>query len=218
VLLTKSDDVEKAVACGVAKEAEVAIEAPTSGGVTEVVERDVGVLELRTPNVLGNGNSSIPKADDVAPSGLNSNRGEIADVPVDAPARIVGEIVDSLPGGLSELVIATVGGEQDVILPKSNQVVGAVASDVADETDVFIDAPPSCIVTEVSDHWTRLKNDIDVAKPDHDPILTKAKDGRKAWARGGNWERLCQYGHPLDFGVLTRAFLGVDLRGHFWTS
>jgi hypothetical protein len=59
-----------------------------------------------------------------------------------------------------------------------------VASHVGDETDMFFDTPPSCIVTEVFDRGKGLNTEA--VTEDNNSIETKSNDIREAWARGGN--------------------------------
>lgn len=181
---TESYDIGETIPCGVAEEAKVTIEAPTPSLVTEVLDRVVDGSEVRIAIVPGNEYSAIPKSDNVAPSDF-SNIAQIAEVLLYAPATsIVGEIGENGFGGFRKGVVAVVDGRQDATVPKSNDIGSLIASYVANEADVFIATPPSCIETKVVDHCSGLGTDI--ITHDHDSILTKANDIRKAWAGSGN--------------------------------
>ena len=104
---------------------------------------------------------------------------------LDAPTPgIVGEISEDEFDGASEGVVTVVGGDQDAIFPKPNEVTGSITSDVADETDVFFDAPSPCIVTEVFDRSEGMGTAV--AEYD-DSILAEAYGIGKARARDGDW-------------------------------
>jgi hypothetical protein len=106
--LAESYDIRKAISCGIPKEAEVAIEAPTSSSVTEVVERDVDGIEGRIAIVPGNNDTTFPKSDNVA-SPDASNISKVADVLLDAPSTgIVSEIFEDKFDRLSEAVVTVV--------------------------------------------------------------------------------------------------------------
>ena len=66
VVFAESYDIWTAISCGVTEEAKVALEAPTSSGVAEVVDGDVGGIEFRNAIVLGYKDSAITKSDNVA--------------------------------------------------------------------------------------------------------------------------------------------------------
>ena len=186
VVFTESYDIGETISSGVAEEAKVTFEAPTSsvGAVTEVRECDVGGLEVGIAVVPGSDYSAIPKSNDVA-SPDSSNVAEIAGVSVYAPATSrVAEIGENKFDGLGVGVVAVVEGDYDASVPESNDVGSLVASYVGDEADVFIDTPPSCVETKVVDHRSGLGTNV--VTHDHDTILTKSNDIRKAWAGGGN--------------------------------
>jgi FAD synthase len=61
--VAKSYDIRKAISCDIAKEAEVAIEAPS-----RIIAEVVHGIEFRMVVVLGNNDSITSKSDDVAPS------------------------------------------------------------------------------------------------------------------------------------------------------
>ena len=110
-IFAESYDVLTAVSCGVAKEAKVAIEAPTSSGVAEVLDGDGCGIEFRIAVVPGDKDSAIPKSDNVAPPDV-SDVSEIADVLVDAPTpSTVGEIFEDEFDGTGKGVVTVVGGD-----------------------------------------------------------------------------------------------------------
>lgn len=185
VVLAESYDVGFAISRDVAEEAEVALETPTASIVAEVIERDVGRLEIQIAIVPRNDDSAVSKSDDVA-SADASNIGTVADMLIDAPAAgIVGEILQDSLDRSREAVVALVLGDEGVTVSESNDVGLAVVSHVGDETDVFVDPPASCVVAEVFDRRKGLNTDA--VTEDNNSILTKADDVREAWARGGNY-------------------------------
>jgi hypothetical protein len=186
VVLAESYDVFAPVSCGVTEEAQVAVEAPTSVVVAEVGDRKVGVLEFCVAVVLGNEDSGVPESDDVASAGA-SNVGQVADVLLNPPTPgVVGEILQDELGGTGEGVVAVVEGDQDASVSESNDVVGSVTGDVADETDVFVGAPiPRVfVVAEVFDGGEGLN--VEAVTDDDDAVLPEAYDIGKAGSRGGN--------------------------------
>ena len=176
--LTESYDIGKTVSCGVAKEAEVAIEAPTPSIVTEVVERDVDGFEVGLAIVPGNENSTIPKSNDIASSHASNIR-KVTEVLLDSPGTsTVAEIGENEFNRFGEGIVPVVEGGEDAKVPKTDEVTSFVASDVADETDVFIDVPHSCVEPKVVDGVSGP--DANVVAHDHDSILTKPNDIPKA--------------------------------------
>jgi len=103
---------------------------------------------------------------------------------IDAPsAGTVGEIFEDEFNRLSEGVVAVVDGDQDATFSKSDDVVFFIASYIGDESDVFIDAPASCVVTEVLDCVKGLNAEA-VTKYDNS-VQAKSNNIREAWASGG---------------------------------
>lgn len=181
MVVAKTHDIKKAIACDIPKETKMAIEAPTSV-IAKVFEGDVGRTEVRFAIVLGNDHPSISETHDIA-SPDASYVSQITKVLVHAPrAGIVPEIVqDELR--LCEAVVAVVEGNQDAVVSESDDVGGFAASYVAEETDMFFDTP-SCIVPKVVDRCEGL--DVDSVTEDYDFIKTEANDIRKARACGRN--------------------------------
>ena len=101
----------------------------------------------------------------------------------DPPApSIVAELVkDEFDTG--EGVVAVVGGDQDAVVSKSNDVAGSVAGEVGDETDVFVGAPPR-VVTVILDRVEGLN--LEVVTEHNDSVLPEAHDIGTAGLFGGD--------------------------------
>jgi len=103
---------------------------------------------------------------------------------IDTPsAGIVGEVFEDEFNRLSEGVVTIVDGNQDAIFPKSNDILILVVSYVGDETDVFVNTPTPCVVTEVVDS---VKDRDGAVTEGNNSIEAKADDIRLAWAISRN--------------------------------
>lgn len=200
MVLAESDDIRTAISCSVTEEAEVTIEAPTSSVVAEVVECEGRGTEVSPSVVLGNEDTTVSEPDNVGSSSV-PNISEITNMLFDAPSPgIVGEIPKDKFDGTSEGVVAVVEGDQDPSISKSNDVAGFVAGHIGNEADVFIDAPSSCVVTEVLDRDEGLN--AEAITENDDSVDPKADDIRKTWAVGRNG-----------------SVLGDHVSGHFrWSN
>jgi hypothetical protein len=195
----------------------VAVEAPTPSVLTvaEVVDRNVGGLECCIAAVLGNNDSGVPKSNNVASPGA-SNVGQVADVLINPPSPgAVGEILEDELGGTGEGVVAVVERDQDAVLSESNDVVGSVTGDVADKTDVFVDAPiPRVfVVAEVFDGGEGLN--VEAVTEDDDSVQPEAYDiGISRLSRWELGERVSTSTITTSGGGRTGSVLGDHFGGH----
>jgi len=179
VILSEADDIESSIARDISKEAKMTIKPPASAVVPKVADSEFGLAETAIAVVVGNKDSGVAEANDIASPDV-PDVGHEADVLVGAPSSSrVGKIAEDHFGRIGESVIAVVGGDPNTVLAESYDIGHPIASGVGDETDVSIDGPSSVVEAEVFDYGDGLE--LEGVAHDDNAILPETNDICDAW-------------------------------------
>ena len=133
----ETNDIEKPVSCDVSKETKVAVEAPTTSAVVEVVQSESARAEVSVAIVSGDKDSRFPKTDDISSTNV-PDVDHIAYVLFNAPITwSVPKVSNGHLRGISEPVIAVVSGNPHAAIAKPNDVASLLPCNICHKTRVI---------------------------------------------------------------------------------